>query len=209
LLVTCKAGLGESVDTTPPKLSIAYPPSNSVIRDWFIMGGLAEDETYVKSVTVVLKGKETHTFNAVVDKEKKQWTLEVNKPLKDGKYDVTVTAIDSANRKASSSVTYYIDNTPPILVLTRPSTRGKKDGSSVPFNLLDPYGEIIKFTGNWWDANSSEGAALSIHFFDKDGKELVANYETTIRTQNFDLEIAEDTNGELWEALKDACDVHQ
>ena len=123
LLVTCKAGLGESVDTTPPKLSIAYPPSNSVIRDWFIMGGLAEDETYVKSVTVVLKGKETHTFNAVVDKEKKQWTLEVNKPsgekypLEDGQYDVTVTAIDSANRKASSSVTYYIDNTPHLLLL--------------------------------------------------------------------------------------------
>lgn len=215
LLVTCKAGLGESVDTTPPKLSIAYPPSNSIIRDWFIMGGLAEDETYVKSVTVVLKGKETHTFNAVVDKEKKQWTLEVNKPsggkypLKDGKYDVTVTAIDSANRKASSSVTYYIDNTPPILVLTRPSTRGKKDGSSVPFNLLDPYGEIIKFTGNWWDANSSEGAALSIHFFkeDEDGVTPVADYETTIRTQNFDLEIAQGTSGGLWEALEAACEV--
>lgn len=212
LLVTCKAGLGESVDTTPPKMNIAYPPANSIIRDWFMMSGLAEDETFVKDVTVVFKGKETHTFKADVDKEKKQWTLKANTksdgryPIADGQYEVTVTATDSAGRKTSAKITYYIDNTPPVLVLTRPSTRGEKDDKPVPPNLLDPYGEIIKFTGNWWDANSSEGAALSIHFFKEDGETLVDDYETTIRTQNFDLEIAEGTSGGLWEALKGACD---
>ena len=53
LLVTCKAGLGEAVDTNPPKMNIAYPPANSIVRDWFMMSGLAEDETFVKDVTVV------------------------------------------------------------------------------------------------------------------------------------------------------------
>ncbi len=107
LFPTCKVGLGESVDTVPPTVSIAYPPTKSIIRGTFNMTGVATDETKLASVTVTLDGtdyKSRHfgPYEAKVDSEKGTWSLDVNPSIgsnyaiPDGSYNVTVVAEDSA-----------------------------------------------------------------------------------------------------------------
>ena len=50
-IFSCDVGLGESVDTYPPKLTLDYPLGDSlVIRDTFVMKGSTDDETKVTSV---------------------------------------------------------------------------------------------------------------------------------------------------------------
>ena len=46
LFLTCEVGLGNSVDTKPPTVSISYPPTTvSYIRGDFVVAGSATDNT--------------------------------------------------------------------------------------------------------------------------------------------------------------------
>ena len=48
----CDVGLGESVDTSAPTLSIEYPPIAAVIKDTFVLYGSCDDDKDVASVSV-------------------------------------------------------------------------------------------------------------------------------------------------------------
>ena len=39
------SGLGASVDTKAPGISITYPPSDAIIRDTFVFGGTCSDDS--------------------------------------------------------------------------------------------------------------------------------------------------------------------
>lgn len=54
-VLSCNVGLGESVDTEPPTVSVLYPPESSIIRDSFILSGKTEDDKEVKEVQIIVK----------------------------------------------------------------------------------------------------------------------------------------------------------
>ncbi|HQC26674.1 MAG TPA: hypothetical protein PLU31_03375, partial [Treponemataceae bacterium] len=181
LLVTCKAGLGESVDTKPPTITVSYPPNKSIIRDWFYIGGVADDETYVKEVTVLFKGLDSlkdqvfGPYKANIDKEKKQWSLKANEPsngtflILDGNYEVTIVGTDSAGRKTEVKAVYTIDNTPPLVVVSRPSTSG---------TVFDSFGDTVFFKGDYWDENTC--SALEVVLYNKDNEKITSHRQTGI-----------------------------
>ena len=74
-LLSCKVGLGGSIDIKPPTNEITYPPKNAVVRSTFIIAGKCEDDTQVKSVTVSITNTDTKTsygpFQAELSENKK------------------------------------------------------------------------------------------------------------------------------------------
>lgn len=61
-VISCEVGLGESVDTYPPSLTVSYPAGDSlVIRDTFVMKGESSDETSLASVKISFEPTETST----------------------------------------------------------------------------------------------------------------------------------------------------
>ena len=165
---SCDVGLGEAVDTMPPTVSIEVPSAGYIIRDVFEMSGACSDESGLASVEVSLKNTTTKkvypSYSAEIDSSKESWTCKINplnseKIIPDGTYEATVTATDKAGRKTSATKSFVIDNTAPILVLTRPSTK-----ISVGENqTYDTYGAEFDITGQAADDNNIEKLVVSIY----------------------------------------------
>ena len=186
--ITCDIGLGNSVDTKPPTVSITYPPTVSIIRGDFVVAGNAADETSLSSVLITMTARTGSATGSAL----KTWSAQIPQPLSDGDYDVTAEAIDNANRKTSVKISYKIDNTPPVLVVQRPSTKGNLLVTGEPDNLdgFDPFGSEIAFSGNLWDGN--EISLMNFNFYDKTGTLLNPTpYTYTPPTQNWDVTITD------------------
>lgn len=165
---TCDIGLGNSVDTKPPKVSIDYPPPTSVIKGSFIIAGKATDETALKNVTVTIRNISNgvdnapvvSTLPAIIDTAKNSWTVLVPNDrafnattgeydpsaIPDGKYSVAAVATDKANRKTTVEISYFFDNTAPLIKISQPSTTGATNAIGARF------GANINFKGDLWDA---------------------------------------------------------
>jgi hypothetical protein len=94
-------------------------------------------------------------------------------PIPDGKYLATVSAVDSANRTTSASISYFIDNTAPIIKIASPSTTGATN------EIGTRFGENVTIKGDIWD--SGYGGELcesvTVNFYDYSNGSLVAQYE--------------------------------
>ena len=165
LTTSCEIGLGSSVDTDPPTLEITTPPVDSIIRDKFVIGGKWSDDGEIAGVSVTLKktdgsGSEitltgtitentavtergTGTWSALVDPFAEDGTT----LLKDGTYQATVTITDTVDRATIASTTFAVDNTAPVIVLTRPSTAADSSSS-------DTYGQTFNLEGQAADTNN-------------------------------------------------------
>lgn len=166
LYFSCNVGLGEAVDTQPPTLSIGSPSDGLIIMNTFTMQGSTSDETSVASVQIKLipttesSGTTTYgPFDATVDNKKKTWTCNINKivdekngtfEILDGEYTAEVTATDSAGRTTTKSRVYKIDNTEPIVVLSRPT-------------MSDQFGKTVKVTGDISDLNQLSSLYFSVY----------------------------------------------
>ena len=180
LFTTCEVGLGASVDTQPPELTLDYPAGNNLaIMNSFTLSGKAKDETYVGSVEIKLtcneglrKGTTYGPFAAklsenVGDGNAQTWSVLVNEPviaedgtrtypIPDGSYTASITAYDSVKRTTSLSRVYNIDNTPPIVVLKRPINS-------------DSFGQVVKVTGDISDANALKALYFTAYKKNSDG----------------------------------------
>lgn len=173
LLAGCTVGLGEAVDTVPPTISINYPPAASVIRDTFVISGDCNDDKQVASVSVSLRntdtGRDYGTYNATVSGNK--WSLELNRPTgevtpwgiqkwqyPDGRYVAEVFATDGSKRTSgTSSVSFDIDNTPPLFIISSPGT--------LSITKASEYGTQLKVAGNIADDHTV--SEMSIAIYDK------------------------------------------
>lgn len=54
LLTTCTVGLGDSVDTKAPAVSITYPPVQSIIKNTFTLRGTASDDNELVGVRLTI-----------------------------------------------------------------------------------------------------------------------------------------------------------
>ena len=176
-LLSCKVGLGGSIDIKPPTNEITYPPKNAVVRSTFIIAGKCEDDTQVKSVTVSITNTDTKTsygpFQAELSENKKSWSITLNKEKRDvsnhpyagwdypdGKYSVTAYATDGDGKKSDLTTNAFtIDNTPPVLILTSPSSSGGLEP--------DKFGRTISFTGTYAEDTDNKIAEMKVLLFKK------------------------------------------
>ena len=178
----CEVGLGSAVDTQAPVVSITYPPSLSIIRDTFVLSGTWSDDQGVKTVHIDVyqskdEGKKLiHSEEATVATDG-TWSIDLNKFEKnntsyyngyeysDGDYEIQVQAEDHAKHTSGiASRTFSIDNTPPVLVITNPTTAGD-DATPAAF------GQIVQLKGSFYDF-CGRISNLLVSFYDESGNAI-------------------------------------
>ena len=150
ILASCdNIGLGDAVDTEAPTCSITSPAAGSVVNGTFTVSGACNDDEGVSSVKVTVVNTDTGTSYGTYDASVSGtgWSVSLNSTsadassglgvltgenvrwsLPDGKYSVSAVAYDAAGRNSgTASRAVEIDNTPPILVLSKPSAVGDSD----------------------------------------------------------------------------------
>ena len=170
----CDVGLGESVDTSAPTLSIEYPPIAAVIKDTFVLYGSCDDDKNVASVSVQVVNTETKevvdTLNATIDAGGKSWRVDVNPYIEetgkykylDGTYQFSVSAVDGAGHSSGeSSRTFDLDNTAPVFIISKPGV--------VKSENLKPsaYGSVFTIDGTIADNHTI--SLMDVKIFDENG----------------------------------------
>lgn len=193
--ISCEVGLGKAVDTSAPSVEIEAPEADFIVREKFVMSGVCSDDQGVVSIKVSLLNTTTHKsygpFDAKLGRQndssetgeksglwKCDWTCEINPlddnaPIPDGDYEATATAKDAYGHSTTGKKSFTIDNTPPLLVLTRPSTKVATDGSAQNF---DTYGAEFDITGQVADDSNIDKLVVSV-FSDAECKNLLTDIE--------------------------------
>ena len=214
--ITCKQtiGLGGTIDIERPRGEITYPNAGETpIRGSFVIKGTAKDDGGVRSISVRFKNKETGTYvGASYSAEPFQETVETiywkiniknewdkakdnpNHPLvkcypiPDGEYEALVTLTDKQGRTTVLNQTYKIDNTPPVFIVSRPSTIATSQDSSP---VSEPYGAVFTVVGQAEDKNKIEDLTLKV-----DGTDISVSKKF----------VGKNINEQMAEAIKDSGD---
>ncbi|MEL3905794.1 MAG: hypothetical protein P1P65_02010 [Treponema sp.] len=180
---TCKnnIGLGGSVDIEHPRGAITDPDAGETpIRGSFVIKGTARDDEGISSISAVFKNKESGEKTKVFPAEPFTntagdiaWTIKIDNesngieeghplvkvyPIPDGEYEALVTLTDKNGKKTVLNQTYKIDNTPPVFIVSRPSTITGKDETPT---VSDGYGAIFTVVGQVGERHTVE--KLSVH----------------------------------------------
>ena len=171
LFSSCEVGLGSSVDTAAPEITIESPAVGAVIRDVFALSGHWDDDGAIDKIWVTLKrtdgisgsweisGSDV-TWERGLDKSQPgNWKAIVDysaKNLIDGPYQAIVSIKDKSGHKITQNTSFVIDNTPPILVLSRP-------GTTIDSIDFDSYGKKITLEGKATDDNDVGLIELSVY----------------------------------------------
>lgn len=179
-------GLGASVDTRAPELTIQNPPAGSVIRDAFAMSGTCGDDGTIASISVELKhtesGEVLPAFEGTFNQKEGTWSCEINPldektPVPDGSYEATVTIKDGSERETIRTRAYTIDNTAPVLAITRPSSviPTGTDTEKYPATDYDSYGQDLIIEGHV--ADTCERRFISVDIYDMKGEKKYSTLE--------------------------------
>lgn len=172
---SCQIGLGAQVDTASPEIAITYPSASSVISDWFYIKGSCSDDLGVESVNVNIVNTDTgisYSYSANIASDGKSWiTDKLNVESEEGSfaipdglnYTVTVTASDKSSHQTTDKRSFSVDNTAPVLVLTKPTSIGS--------NTAKTYGQTVQLQGSFSEASSSI-EKLIVSFYDSTGAKL-------------------------------------
>ncbi len=168
--VSCEIGLGASVDTEPPALTIQNPPVDSIIRDDFAISGIWSDDGYIDKIIVKLERTDGNgspiEYEApfvISDGKINEGTWKaIIKPktenVLDGPYQATVTIKDTVGRTSIRNITFTIDNTPPIVVLQRPSSIISSTDSET-----DTYGQVFTLVGQAADDSNINTVEVQLY----------------------------------------------
>lgn len=193
--ISCEIGLGASVDTDPPSLTISNPPVDAIIRDDFAISGTWTDDGTIGSIAVELSrtdgngDKLSYTGTFAEDSRKGgsgTWSAEIpakSTSITDGTYQAVVTIQDSTGRTTIQNTTFTIDNTAPVLILQRPAT----DISTTDEASIDTYGKILSLEGRAADDNNIDHIDVKIY-----SDPAKTNLLDTITLKNVPLSIALD-----------------
>ena len=208
LFPSCEIGLGGAVDTQPPSLTIETPKVDAVIRDVFALSGKWSDDGTITSVKATLKRTDGHGTPVEVDgeftadtelKETGTWRALIDyktQNLTDGTYQATVAITDKGHHETTQSTTFTIDNTAPVLVLSRPSTKNGAKG-------FDSYGQTFTLEGKAADDN--EVSLIEVNIFEtEDSTEPLK----TIELKNVPLTIEQDVAKFVADAANDYAKIY-
>ena len=149
----CEIGLGSSVDTEAPKIDFADETvaAGAVVRDAFAVFGTFDDDGSIDSVKATLTNLSTSEARKKDGEllSGKKWRVSFNpaeEGIKDGSYELVIVIKDTAKHDTKITRAFTIDNTAPLVVLSRPST---KNGAS----SFDSYGQKFTLEGKAADDN--------------------------------------------------------
>ncbi|MBM7023260.1 hypothetical protein [Treponema sp. Marseille-Q4523] len=174
--------LGGGVDILPPSGEITYPDAGETpIRGSFVLKGTAKDDEGVQAVSIVFENIDTKDrkgpFYAEVSNSgsyETSWTANITNestgtvdnhplvkvyPIPDGEYTAIVTVTDSNGKTSNFTKNYKIDNTPPVFIVSRPSTIILNDDSTAQ---ADPYGSVFTVVGQAEDRSKIEDLTLTV-----------------------------------------------
>lgn len=168
LSLSCEIGLGASVDTEAPTLEIANPPSDAIIRDSFAVSGSWKDDGSISSVTMEMvrldNNKRVSFEGTFADPPERgadgSWQVVINPKetgLLDGTYEALVAISDNGGHTTTMARSFTIDNTPPVMLLSRPSTKVVENGS------FDSYGQSFTLEGKAADDNDVSLIEVNIY----------------------------------------------
>ena len=175
LLATCDVGLGPSIDTDAPEVTVDNPKPGTVVNGKFVFTGTAKDDGIIKSVEVVFEGlgtSEGKNYNFKTDSEEgrkvsvgdNKWKLTVDSTgsttVEDGTYSLTVTVLDESGKSTSQKATFTVDNTPPVVIVTSPDEKN------------DVMNYDIQIDGKIYDA--TEIKSITVSLYDAAGTEKVS-----------------------------------
>ena len=153
----CEIGLGSSVDVEAPKIEFADSTveSGAVVRDAFAVCGKWTDDGSIGSITATLKNLSSGaSFKKNGSIKDGNWTVTFSpaeEAIPDGSYELSVAIKDTADHETKVSRAFTIDNTPPLVVLSRPSTKlGATLAGTASF---DSYGQKFTLEGKAADDN--------------------------------------------------------
>ena len=165
---SCEVGLGAAVDTEAPVIDFAEDTvgSGAVIRDSFMVRGTWTDDgtiDYLKATLTNTSGKAL-SFEATGTVETQEegkgtWNVvfdPLTSNIPDGSYELTLNIADKGKHVSKITRAIVIDNTAPIVVLTRPSTKiGVKD--------FDSYGQKFTLEGKAADDNDVKLIEVNVY----------------------------------------------
>lgn len=173
LFMSCEIGLGSSVDTEPPAISISNPPADAVISSEFALIGSWSDDGEIESVFVTLRNVETNVKYGAYeaefaepeeDEELGSWRCVISPKaaefnIPDGNYEATVEIQDKGEHITRVIRNFAIDNTPPVIILERP-------GSVAGSGSMDIYGRNLTLEG--MSADDHDVNLLEVYVYESD-----------------------------------------
>ena len=175
-LASCEVGLGSAVDVLTPELAITYPATGTIVKGKFALSGTCSDDGQIDHITITVRATEdsgtgiTRVYPVeYIDEVNHKWLCVIDpadakNALIDGNYEATVEIADKANHKNSKSRSFTIDNTAPVIAITRPSAIAPEDASSTDY---DSYGQDFIISGHVGDACDSK--YMSVTIYDMEG----------------------------------------
>ncbi|MBO4858927.1 MAG: hypothetical protein J5527_10485 [Treponema sp.] len=180
-------GLGSAVDTEAAKLTVHETPrAGDVVRGSFMLSGICTDDTEIKSFTITFENTaekdQKIEFSTTPDKTTGEWALIIDprqelttsgstlagtnktgitpetQMVPDGEYQVTFKVIDQVKHETIVTRQFKIDNTPPVIVIERPSS--KKDAAE---NSIDSYGQSFTLEGQSADDNDVKTIEVRVY----------------------------------------------
>ncbi|MBB5219106.1 hypothetical protein DYE49_11260 [Treponema rectale] len=180
--IACEIGLGPSVDTRAPTVSIDSPSTGELLKDEISVSGSWTDDKSVTKVLLTLKniGTEEVVFSdrEAVLGEGTEWSATISS-LPDGSYELSAIAYDGSGHTSSKpTCTFDVDMTPPLFVMEKPGIVLESDGS-IDENAdtdLYLYGHKIQLTGVISDSHNIE--KLEVEVYDSDGNKIELAQDT-------------------------------
>lgn len=188
---TCdmQIGLGAAVDTISPKVAITSPSTNYAVPGCadFSVEGTCWDDNEVESVSIVhLRNNDNPNISydlkdvPVILSDgvdgKKDWTAAFNYLgnniyeidgknvyLPDGTYIIDVRSFDASGRQSPIvSTPFIIDNTPPVFIVSQPSSLENS-------TTFAEFGQIVAISGAISDTNAIRSMKIRVYRCNDDG----------------------------------------
>ena len=194
---SCSVGLGAAVDTDAPTIEISYPPKNAVIRESFIASGLCDDDIGLDYIEVTVTNTETRQvygpYEATLSEEEDSWSIELNQRTEgefdaynsymqwefpDGYYIISAIAYDKSGRESQeTALPVSIDNTAPVLLVSKPLAVGTENAST--------YGRNLNIIGDISEAHETTKLTLNYREFNEGSNSFVDSDVRTLEITGF------------------------
>ena len=177
ILATCDVGLGPSVDTNAPTVTITSPAASEVVSGQLEFRGDAKDDGTIKSVEIKFEGlgsakgtdytfysnpEDTNARKVLV--ANKEWKLALdstgNNLIEDGTYQLIVKVTDESAKCSESRTTFTVDNTAPVILVTSPDEK------------ISTQNYDLQFEGKIYDATEIDDIIVTV--FDEAGNPQVS-----------------------------------
>ena len=184
-LANCEVGLGPQVDTDTPVIAITAPEIGTSLKQTIVVSGTCGDDNGVRNIEVTLRDADGKSYpvttipaSSLTDNGR-AWSIEVDTSrYSDASYEIVAEAFDGAKRHSSATRSVNIDNTPPVVLFSKPN--------SVSTGNIDAgaYGGTVALAGEILDDH--EITALYIQVYDESGEKITLDNEEKIEAEDTD-----------------------